>query len=44
MNDEQYNRESVLKFFDEKGIDIVCKYPRGFKKEDNKNYFENKII
>ena len=44
MNDEQYTRESILNFFDEKDIDIVCKYPRGFKKEDNKNYFENKII
>ena len=44
MKDEQYNRENVLKYFDEKDIDIVCKYPRGFKKEENKHYFENKII
>ena len=44
MDDAEYNFENVLNFFHDKDIDIVTKYPMGFKEEDNKNYFENKII
>jgi len=44
MNDAEYKFDNVLKFFDDKDIDIITKYPMGFKEQDNKNYFENKII
>ena len=44
MDDAEYKFDNVLKFIDDKDIDIITKYPMGFKEQDNKNYFENKII
>lgn len=44
FEESEYNHDTILKFFDDKDIDIITRYPIGFKEKDNKNYFEKKII